>query len=586
MALDEKDRIISYLDGTTITRQVGGEAMPGASELPSIRSFDPSLWQTVLAPWPKRFRGRVAGTRWATLMIATALFAAACGGEAEETTTTTTTDVEESSTTTAADTTTTTEPSGAASGLKGVRGAVVRIVAEGSFVDPEAGLVSNTAGSGSGFIIDPSGLAVTNNHVVTGAAFLQVHVEGEDEPRNAKILGVSECSDLAVIDIDGAGFQFLEWYEEDITTGTEVFAAGFPLGDPEYTLTEGIVSKEEANGESDWSSIDSVIEHTAQILPGNSGGPLVTDAGRVVGVNYASVNDLDLQCAISRDEVARILDDLIAGEDVASIGVNGTAVLSESLSGIWVAATESGSPAANLGITGGDIITEMERLILATDGTMADYCDILRSHESDDPLAVESLHFDTEEVLEGMLNGDEELTLAFSFAEELGDDIGGDTAVAYEYTEVFDDDGVLVMQVPTTWTDIDGRNWAMDDEIIGSGIAAAPSLSAYYDTWTTPGAFFGASADLLDELEPSDLLNLSDFSDECTYGDTYDYENSVYAGAYDLWLDCGGTDTAFVVLEAYPAEEDFVVYVQIQIVTDADVEALDVILATFDVVSG
>jgi S1-C subfamily serine protease len=420
MALDEKDRIISYLDGTTITRQVGGEAMPGASELPSIRSFDPSLWQTVLAPWPKRFRGRVAGTRWATLMIATALFAAACGGAAEETTTTTTTttttDVEESSTTTAADTTTTTEPSGAASGLKGVRGAVVRIVAEGSFVDPEAGLVSNTAGSGSGFIIDPSGLAVTNNHVVTGAAFLQVHVEGEDEPRNAKILGVSECSDLAVIDIDGAGFQFLEWYEEDITTGTEVFAAGFPLGDPEYTLTEGIVSKEEANGESDWSSIDSVIEHTAQILPGNSGGPLVTDAGRVVGVNYASVNDLDLQCAISRDEVARILDDLIAGEDVASIGVNGTAVLSESLSGIWVAATESGSPAANLGITGGDIITEMERLILATDGTMADYCDILRSHESDDPLAVESLHFDTEEVLEGMLNGDEELTLAFSFA--------------------------------------------------------------------------------------------------------------------------------------------------------------------------
>ncbi len=60
----------------------------------------------------------------------------------------------------------------------------------------------------------------------------------------------------------------------------------------------------------------------------------------------------------------------------------------------------------------------------------------------------------------------------------------------------------------------------------------------------------------------------------------------MYTGAYDLWLDCGGTDTAFVVLEAYPAEEDFVVYVQIQIVTDADLEALDVILATFDVVSG
>ncbi len=529
---------------------------------------------------------RFAGTRWATLVVATVLFAAACGGGAEETATTTTTVGAESSTTTAVDTTTTTESSGAVSGLKGVRGAVVRIVAEGSFVDPEAGLVSNAAGSGSGFIIDPSGLAVTNNHVVTGAAFLQVYVEGEDEPRNAKVLGVSECSDLAVIDIDGAGFPFLDWYGGDITTGTDVFAAGFPLGDPEYTLTEGIISKEKANGESDWSSIDSVIEHTAQILPGNSGGPLITDEGQVVGVNYASVNDLDIQYAISRDEVSKILDDLIAGNNVDSIGVNGTAVLGDDISGIWVAATESGSPAANLGITGGDIITEMEGLILATDGTMADYCDILRSHESDDPLAVEVLRFDTEEVLEGTLNGDEELTLAFSFAQELGDEVGGDGGVTYEYTEVHDDDGVLVMQVPTTWIDIDGSGWNVDDEIVGPAIVAAPSLASYYETWATPGVFFGASVDLLDEFEPSDLLDLADFSDSCTYDDTYDYEDAVYTGAYDLWLNCGGTDTAFVVLEAYPQEEDFVVYVQIQIVTDADLEALDVILATFDVVPG
>ncbi len=532
---------------------------------------------------------RFTGTRWAAIVVAVALFAAACGGGVEETTTTTavtTTVAAESSTTTIADTTTTAASSGAASGLKGVRGAVVRIVAEGSFVDPEAGLVSNAAGSGSGFIIDPSGLAVTNNHVVTGAAFLQVYVEGEDEPRNAKILGVSECSDLAVIDIDGAGLPFLDWYGGDITTGTDVFAAGFPLGDPEYTLTEGIVSKEKADGETNWSSIDSVIEHTAQILRGNSGGPLVTDDGQVVGVNYASVSDLDIQYAISRDEVLKILDELIAGNNVNSIGVNGTAVLGEGLTGIWVAATESGSPAANLGITGGDIITEMEGLVLATDGTMADYCDILRSHESDDPLAVEVLRFDTEEVLEGTLNGDEEMTVAFSFAEELGEDVGGNDGVVYEYVEVTDDDGILVMQVPTAWADIDGRRWNIDDEDIGPGISAAPSLTAFYETWTSPGVFFGASVDLLDEVEPGDLLNLSDFSDECTYDDTYDYEDAIYAGWYDLWLNCGGTDTTFLVLEAYPPEEDFVVLVQIQIVTDADLEALDMILATFDVVSG
>ncbi len=532
---------------------------------------------------------KLVGSRWATLAVVVGLFAAACGGGAEETTTTTTTSTTvaaaESSTTTVAGKTTTTESSGAVSGLKGVRGAVVRIVAEGSFVDVEEGLVNNAAGSGSGFIIDPGGIAVTNNHVVTGAAFLQVYVEGEDEPRNAKVLGVSECSDLAVIDIDGADFPFLEWYGGDIVTGTGVFAAGFPLGDPEYTLTEGIVSKEKADGETNWSSIDSVIEHTAQILPGNSGGPLVSEDGQVIGVNYASINDLDIQYAISRDEVAKILDDLIAGNDVHSIGVNGTAVVGDGISGIWVAATESGSPAANLGITGGDVITEMEGLVLATDGTMADYCDILRSHNSNDPLSIGVLRFATQEVLEGTLNGDEDLTVAFSFAEELGDEVADDVAVAYEYTEVFDDSGLLVMQVPTTWTEINGSRWDYDGAgwVVGSALSASPSLYGFANTWDTPGVFFGESAELLNEIEPGDLLNQSDWSNSCTYDGMYDYEDAVYTGSYDLWLNCGGTDTRYLVLEAYPQEQDFVAYIEMQIVTDADLEALDRILATFDV---
>ncbi|MEA3502531.1 MAG: serine protease, partial [Actinomycetota bacterium] len=212
--------------------------------------------------------------RIVVVLFATALLAAACGASDEATTTladtqNTATTVAATTVTTVAEATTTTEPSGAVSGLKGVRGAVVRIVAEGSFVDPDAGAIDNAAGSGSGFIIDPSGLAVTNNHVVTGAAFLQVYVEGEDEPRNAKVLGVSECSDLAVIDIDGAGFPYLEWWDGDIVTGTDIYVAGFPLGDPEYTLTEGIISKEKADGETYWASVDSVLEHTARAMGGN-----------------------------------------------------------------------------------------------------------------------------------------------------------------------------------------------------------------------------------------------------------------------------------------------------------------------------
>ena len=126
--------------------------------------------------------------------------------------------------------------------------ATIQIEAQGSFMDPEFGMQLNTAGRGSGFIIDPSGIAVTNNHVVTGAAFLQVFVEGNDRPLNAKILGVSECNDLAVIDIEGDGFPFLEWSDVAARLGTEIYALGFPLGDPEPTLTRGVISKERPGG--------------------------------------------------------------------------------------------------------------------------------------------------------------------------------------------------------------------------------------------------------------------------------------------------------------------------------------------------
>jgi S1-C subfamily serine protease len=180
----------------------------------------------------------VARARWfAAVAVASLLLIAGCSGDSsgsDDTTTTTDEGIGTSTTVTttteATSTTTTAAASGAVSDLEGVRAAVVRIVGEGSFVDPEVGDVYNQSGTGSGFIIDPSGLAVTNNHVVTGAAFLRVYVEGEDEPRNAKVLGVSECSDLAVIDIDGDGFPY--------STGTKVPSLPAPTSTSPDTRSE------------------------------------------------------------------------------------------------------------------------------------------------------------------------------------------------------------------------------------------------------------------------------------------------------------------------------------------------------------
>ncbi|MEZ4676895.1 MAG: PDZ domain-containing protein [Caldilineaceae bacterium] len=78
-----------------------------------------------------------------------------------------------------------------------------------------------------------------------------------------------------------------------------------------------------------------------------------------------------------------MIEQLRTGVNVDSIGINGEAINNgEGLSGHWVASVKSGSPADRAGIKGGDIILKMEGLVLADDGTMSTYCDILRSHSA------------------------------------------------------------------------------------------------------------------------------------------------------------------------------------------------------------
>ncbi len=301
-----------------------------------------------------------------------------------------------------------TPENGAVDNLSDVRSATVRVAFEGSYLHYEEGEVTNFPNHGSGFIIDPSGIAVTNNHVVTGASFLEVWLDGEDSPRNARVLGVSECSDLAVIDIDGDDFPYLDWYNGPLNVGMDVYAAGFPVyGNTEYTLTRGIITKEQADGEMPWASVDHVLEIDAKIIGGNSGGPLVTPDGQVVAVNFAGIEAYDQSFSIANDIAIPIVEQLRDGQDLNSIGVNGEAVAyGDGFSGIWVSSVASGSPADVAGMLPGDIITFMEGVALATDGTFADYCDVLRSRNADDTLTVLVYRYLTGETLTGQMNGE------------------------------------------------------------------------------------------------------------------------------------------------------------------------------------
>ena len=294
--------------------------------------------------------------------------------------------------------------------LSDVKKAVVQIEAEGTFLDPEFGLQVNSAGRGSGFIVDPSGYVVTNNHVVTGSAMVKVWVNGESEPRNARVVGYSECNDLAVIKIDGSDFSYLDWYDGAIDPGMEIYLAGFPLGEPEFSLTKGIISKSNTSGDTSWTSISGgVLGHDATGNPGNSGGPLVTADGKVVGVHFASLSSANQYFAISEKTAQDVVPDLKKGKNVDSIGVNGSVVSTEdgSITGVWVASVASGSAADKAGVKAGDIITQLEGLVVGTDGTMADYCSVIRTHDPSSTLSLTVLRWSTGEILEGQLNGRE-----------------------------------------------------------------------------------------------------------------------------------------------------------------------------------
>ncbi|HSL25161.1 MAG TPA: S1C family serine protease [Acidimicrobiia bacterium] len=507
----------------------------------------------------------------------------ACGQAAETTTTAASTTTSEATTTTEA------IPEGLVTTVEDLPLATIQIVSTGTFVTPDFGEFEG-GGSGSGFIIDPSGVAVTNSHVVSGAGLIEVYVGGDPDPINAQILGVSECNDLAVIDLAEDGYHYLEWYEGTVTAGTDVYAAGYPLGDPQFTITQGIISKSDFPGETEWASVDAILEHDARIRPGNSGGPLVNADMQVVGVNYAGRDDTDQNFAISVTDAAPIVDELRAGSDVDSVGINGYAILADDgTTGIWVETVQPGSPADASGVTGGDIVTRMAGVSLGLDGTLADFCDVIRTQGTTGVIPVEVLRYDTAQVLRGQLNGTA-LAEVFSFAEELEDDATvQETGDVYtDYTVISDDTGAMQVEVPVEWSDVDGAPYTDNEGRQITDVRAAADLAEFQESWTTPGMIFSASSDWLASTSEEALLDLylESLGSQCTYAGREVYEDPAYTGWYDTYIDCGDTLATYVVVAARPPEGAFILLVQVQANEERDFEALDHILSSFYVSGG
>jgi serine protease Do len=350
-------------------------------------------------------------------------------------------------------------------------------------------------------------------------------------------------------------------------------------------VTDGIISKSDFPGETEWASVDAILEHDARIRPGNSGGPLVNDAMQVVGVNYAGRDDTDQNFAISVTDAVGIVEQLSSGVDVDSVGINGYAVLADDgTTGIWVETVQPGSTADAAGVTGGDIVTRMSGVSLGFDGTMSEFCDVIRTQGNTGVMPVEVLRFATSEVLRGQFNG-EALSQAFSFAEELEDDatVEQTTDTYTEYVVIEDDTGSMQVEIPVEWSDVDGAPYTDDEGRAITDVRAASDLAGFQETWGTPGMIFSASSDWAETTSEVELLDfyLSSLQDQCVYDGRYAYEDPAYSGSYDLFYECGDTLATYVIVAARPPEGNFLIVVQVQANEDRDFDALDRILASF-----
>jgi len=219
-------------------------------------------------------------------------------------------------------------------------------------------------GAGSGFIVDPSGYIVTNDHVVGNADRIIVALaDGTELP--AHVVGVDELTDVALIKVAAAApLPAVGWGDSQaVEVGDWVVAAGNPFG-LGGSVTAGIVS---ARGRDLGAGpFDDFIQIDAPINPGNSGGPVFNEDGQVVGVNTAIVSpsggSVGIGFAVPSEIASRIVTELrehghvdrgwlgVAVGDLAGSGSPGAPV------GAGISAVDRGGPAAHAGLRPGDVV--------------------------------------------------------------------------------------------------------------------------------------------------------------------------------------------------------------------------------------
>jgi S1-C subfamily serine protease len=222
-------------------------------------------------------------------------------------------------------------------------------------------------GTGSGFVVKPDGLILTNNHVVTGTQQLTVTLAGDKKQYKARVLGTDQRNDLALVKIQAdRQLPFLKLGDSDgLQVGQKVLAIGNPFG-LGGTLTTGIVSfLGRTLQPQEGHRLEDMIQTDAAINPGNSGGPLLDSHGAVIGINtaiYGQQGNIGIGFALPINRAKAMLDEFQAKGHVTRpyLGIQSYYISGDvadelglpNEGGLLIQRVEGGSPAAEAGLRG------------------------------------------------------------------------------------------------------------------------------------------------------------------------------------------------------------------------------------------
>src|ERR687886_897295 len=225
----------------------------------------------------------------------------------------------------------------------------------------------SASGIGSGFVINTSGLILTNNHVVDGATSVTVKFS-TGATRTATVVGTDSADDLALIRVSNmpAGIAAVQLADSSqVAVGETAIAIGTPFGLDE-TVTQGIISAVNRTWSTDGELLRGLLQTDAPINPGNSGGPLLDAQGQVIGINTMIESPVEgnvgVGFAVPSNTIKQQLVQLEAGTNVQQgyLGVSVQDSTGANQQGVTIADVSQGSGAAQAGLQAGDVVTAVD----------------------------------------------------------------------------------------------------------------------------------------------------------------------------------------------------------------------------------